>query len=290
MKKFLLIDGNLLLFKSFYAAKAININNGNLPCHLFFNSFFDILKKENPEYIFIAFDANGKTRRHYEYENYKSNRIKAPEELYLQKEIIINILNEMKICNFSKIGDEADDLIATVCEKYKNENLILIFSDDKDLLQLVDKNVLIVQKNKNKNSNEKYEKININNFFEKYNFNPKQIPDFKGIAGDTSDNLPGIKGIGPKTAIELLNKYKTLEEIYNNLNSLTERQKKLFLENKDNSFLCKKLAILNKNVEEIFDIEAMKINLKNFQSENVLNILNKYQLKKIINTIKKEFV
>ncbi|MBD5423159.1 MAG: 5'-3' exonuclease [Mycoplasma sp.] len=285
MKKILLIDGNLLLFRSFYAGQTISKELSNIGVHLFFNSFFEIFKSEDPTYVFFAFDAFGPTKRHEEFEQYKAGRIKAPKELYDQKEIICEILSTMKFKHFSKIGDEADDLIASISHKYKDNNKISIFSEDKDLLQLIDDNVDVIVKNKNKNINSKYIKINNENFYGMFNFFPYQIIDFKGIAGDNSDNLPGIKGIGSKQAINLLNKYKTLEGIYENIDQLTKKQKELFLANKSESMLCKKLATLNKFVEIDFDLDEMLVSLDNLKNDNVYNVLNKYQLKRILNII-----
>lgn len=286
MKKFLLIDANLLLFRSFYAAQAINQNNlGNLPAHLFFNTFIEIIKNELPDYVFFAFDAFGKTKRHEIFDQYKAGRTKAPDELYEQKKLIRSLLDTMELTNLDQIGDEADDLIATICNKYKNDNIINILSEDRDLLQLVDKNVNIVIKNKDKSINDKYIKITIDNFYNKFQFNPNQVTDYKAIAGDMSDNLKGIKGIGPKSTIELLKKYQHLENIYENINELKEKQKLLFLENKDNAFLCKKLAtlnIVNINIEQ----DALSFNINNLKKENIINQLEKCNLRKISSIIK----
>ena len=286
MKTILLIDANLLLFKSFYAATKINPNPNNLPTHLFFITFLEILKAEKPDYVFFAFDGIGKTKRHEEFEGYKLGRTKAPDDLYKQKEIIRDILDVMNLKHLSKNGDEADDLIATLTNKYKDNNRILILSEDKDLLQLVDKNVSIIQKNKSK-INERYKKINLDNFYEIYNFYPHQVIDYKGMAGDSSDNLPGIKGVGPKTSIQLLSKYNNLEGIYENLDNLSEKQKEIFLKNKEYAFMCKKLAKLNTSVDIDFDLESLKFNNNNFQNEKMFNILENFKLKKIIEIIRK---
>ncbi|MBR4025386.1 MAG: hypothetical protein IKJ03_00345 [Mycoplasmataceae bacterium] len=154
------------------------------------------------------------------------------------------------------------------------------------MLQLVDKNVSVIQKNKSK-SNERYIKINLDNFYEIYNFYPHQVIDYKGTAGDSSDNLPGIKGVGPKTSIQLLNKYNNLEGIYENLNNLSQKQKEVFLENKEYAFMCKKLAKLNTSVDIDFDLEYLKFDNNNFQNEKIFNTLENFKLKKIIEIIKK---
>lgn len=286
MNKILLFDANLLMFRSFYAATAISKNPSNLPTHLFFNTVFEIIKEEKPNYIFFAFDANSKTKRHEEFTEYKAGRTKAPEELFQQKNIIINILEIMKLKWFEKPGDEADDIIASISEKYKNDNKIFIISEDRDLLQLIDNNITVIQKNRDKNINSRYVKINDINFKDIYKISPIQITDYKGIAGDTSDNLTGIKGIGPKTATDLLLKFQNLEGIYQNINQLTEKQQKLFKEFQQQAFMCKKLATLNRNVDLGFDINDLKFEFNNFIHPIVFDTLEKYELRKIQNIIK----
>lgn len=286
MKKILLVDGNLLLFRSFYAAQVIVKDQPiNMGIHLFFNTFLEIFKKENYQYVFFAFDAIGPTWRHNEYNQYKSGRKKAPEDLYKLKDIIFEILKTMKISFAALSGDEADDLIATLCIRYKNDFIIDIFSEDKDLLQLIDNNVNIIMKNKDKNIKDKYAKINMDNFYTIFNFYPKQILDYKSIAGDNSDNLPGITGIGPKQTIDLLQRYKNIENIYLNIDQLTPKQQELFNKNKEQALLCKRLATLNTNVNMSNDLEDMFIKIENIQNEEVVNVLNKYYLKKILNII-----
>ncbi len=285
-KKILLVDANLLMFRSFYAAYAINKNPSNMPMHLFFSSLFESIKVEQPSYLFLAFDAYGKTKRHDEYPEYKAGRQKAPDALYEQKEKILKVLDQMNIFYFSQIGDEADDLIATLTNKFKNEYEIVILSEDKDLLQLVDNNVCVKQKNRDKKLNQKYIKINNENFYDIFSFYPNQVVDYKGIAGDNSDNLIGIKGVGPKTTIELLSKYQTLENIYSNLNELSSKQQETFLKFKDQALLCKKLATLNENVDMDIELNQLLINENNFYNQQVFDLLENFGLNKILNMLK----
>lgn len=287
MKRILLIDANLLLFRSFYAAYAINQSSQNMTTHLFFTSFLELFISEKPDYVFFAFDAHGPSKRQEEFPEYKAGRKKAPIEIFQQKNIITKILETMNLKWFEKVGDEADDLIATLTNKYKYENEILIFSEDKDLLQLVDNNVQIIIKNRNKNDNAKYMKINSQNFYNIFNYHPFQVIDYKGIAGDNSDNLSGIKGIGNKQAIALLEQYKNLENIYANLDHLKPRQKELFLNNKDQAMMCKRLATLNSDVDININIEELKASVENMTSNQVKNILEENQLKRILNLINK---
>lgn len=217
MEKALIIDGNYLMFQSFYATYRGDINvilrtSNGTPTNaitLFLKQLVKYLVFYKPDYLFIAFDAKERTKRHELLDGYKANRIKAPQELFIQFDLIKEILKEMKVFYYESAGDEADDLIATFCKNFESLEKF-IFSRDKDLLQLVNKNTRVFFKD---------EEVTYLNFFEKYQINPDQIIDFKALKGDPSDNLPGIKGIGDKTAIKLLNEFKTFENIYQNLDS-----------------------------------------------------------------------
>ncbi|MGL5617800.1 MAG: 5'-3' exonuclease [Metamycoplasmataceae bacterium] len=282
--KILLIDGNLLLFKSFFATLyshhklVTNIGINTSAVHTFLLSFIKVVETYKPTHCFIAFDSGEKTKRHEKYEDYKAGREKAPIEIFEQKKIILEILNIMKIKHMSIQGYEGDDLIASLAVKFSNENEILVWSDDQDLLQLIDNNVSVIVKD---NKSKQFMIKDINNFKSLHGFEHYQIPDFKGISGDSSDNLPGIKGIGPKGAINLLNKYETLENIYQHITELTPSQQEKFLTSKDIAFLCKELAKLEMFLNIDITLEDIKINI--LLNEEVLNVLIKYEL----NTIKK---
>lgn len=287
MKKILLIDANLLLFRSFYAAYAISQDSQNMTTNLFLNSFLELFITEKPDYVFFAFDAHGPSKRQEQFPEYKAKRKKAPIEIFQQKDLITKILDAMNLKWFEQIGDEADDLIATLTKKYKNEHLVYIFSEDKDLLQLIDQNVIIIAKNKNKNVQGKYMKIHNNNFFDLFNYHPFQVVDYKGIAGDNSDNLAGVKGIGEKQTIALLEKYQNLENIYDHLDDLKPRQKELFLNHQQQAMMCKRLATLNQDVNLTFDITKLVASIQKMTSDAVQEILAQHHLKKILNLINK---
>ncbi|EGV00291.1 5'-3' exonuclease [Mycoplasmopsis columbina] len=261
-ENFLLIDGNLLMFQSFYAS--YNPNNINYlmkspkgiyvnGVHVFLISLAKLIEAFDPKYLFIAFDANGKTKRHNEFEGYKSGRNKAPEIIFEQFALIKDILTGLNIKWFEQIGDEADDLIATLAKTKETNNII--FSKDKDLLQLVNENTIIAQNAKNEYG---YRIVNLDNFETIFGILPSQIPDFKGLAGDASDNLTGVNGIGDKGAVKLLNEFGSLENIYQNIEQIKGKQKEKLLNDKNNAFLCKKLALLNKDVD-------MDTNIKNYE-------------------------
>ncbi|MGL4343139.1 MAG: 5'-3' exonuclease [Metamycoplasmataceae bacterium] len=288
-KKILLVDGNLLLFKSYYSTlfnKTEYQNSKNLDTrtiHRFMNTFLNVLNNLDINYCFVAFDAKGKTKRHLEYENYKTGRKRPDPIIYEYKKYIIELLEKMNIFWYEKEGAEADDLIGTISKQFQNDDHeFIIFSDDQDMLQLIDKNISVLYKNK---STKNYELKTINNFFELHNINPKQIIDLKAISGDPSDNLPGINGVGKIGAIKLINQYGSLEEIYNNLDSLNDSLTKKFIESKDMAFLCKKIAKIDKNIDVAFlSIEDFKI--KYIKNEDSINFLKYLELESLIKLMK----
>ncbi len=276
--KILLVDGNLLLFKSFFATQhssnfltkqGIETNAINT----FILSLIKVINTYSPTHCFIAFDAGKKTKRHDVYGEYKAGRSKAPIEIFEQKKVIIDILNAMNIFHMDMEGYEGDDLIASMTTKFSDNNIILVWSDDQDLLQLIDNNVGVIVKDF---KSKKFVVKDINNFKHHYGFEHYQIPDFKGISGDSSDNLPGIKGIGPKGAIDLLNKYQTLENIYNNLDKLTKNQQNKFIESKEIAFMCKELAKLELFLDIKIQLEDFKIT--DLSNPKVDELLTKYEL------------
>lgn len=285
--KLLLVDGNLLLFKSFFATyynkhKLLTTTNiDTSAAHTFIMSLLNVMKITNPTHCLIAFDTGKKTKRHELYPEYKAGRAKVPIEIFEQKKIILEILNAMNIIHIDMIGYEGDDIIASVSTKFSDENNIVVWSDDQDLLQLIDTNVSIIAKD---SKTKKFIIKNIDNFEDLHGIKHYQIPDYKAIAGDLSDNLPGIKGIGAKGAKELLTKFETLENIYNNLNSLGEIQKLKLIESKDISFMCKKLAKLELLLNINIQLDDLKI--INFINNKTINVLNKYELNKIKDILK----
>ncbi|MEE3928031.1 5'-3' exonuclease [Mycoplasmopsis ciconiae] len=285
MKRMLLIDGNFLMFQSFYATynpynSYIMQNSEGVTTngtYQFFNMLFNLIDYLRPEYLFIAFDAPGKTFRHQQIQDYKAGRSKAPEIIFDQFKNTKQILDELNIKHSEIVSYEADDLIATLNSNIEADKFI--YSKDKDLLQLVQPNTQIILKDTKIND---FVFTNIDNFFDKYQMQPDQIPDFKGLFGDTSDNLSGVKGVGEKTAIKLLAEYKNLENIYQNLDKLTPALKTKLANDKENAFLCKKLALLEKNVPNLStNLQTYQLNLQpNFQT------LEKLQLNRIIKKIK----
>ena len=251
MKKIILVDGNNLLFRSYYAT-AYNgnfMNNSKgFPTNAIFgfvNMMNKIIKEENPEYIIVAFD-KGKTFRHEEYQGYKDGRTETPKELKMQFPVAKQILTAMGIKYYEIEGFEADDIIGTFARYCDEEEDFIgtIISSDKDLLQLISKDVdikLLKQKD--------YIRYNEETFKKEWGIDPIHIIDLKALMGDASDNIPGVKGVGEKTALKLLHDYKTLDGIYENIDSIKGKLKEKLETDKDNAYYSYHLATIIKDVK-----------------------------------------
>ena len=257
MEKIILVDGNNLLFRSYYATAY----NGNLmknskgfPTNALFgftNMINKIIEEEKPIYIMVAFD-KGKTFRHDKYDFYKQGRIETPNELKAQFPKAKELLDAMGIKYLEIDNYEADDIIGTLAEYCNNDpNFIgTIISSDKDLLQLISNDIdikLLKQKD--------YIRYNEKTFTDEYKIKPINIIDLKALMGDSSDNIPGVKGIGEKTALKLLQEYKTLDGIYENIDKITGKVKEKLLADKENAYMSYEVATIYKKVPVEMKIE-----------------------------------
>lgn len=286
-KRAVAIDGNSLMYRMFYATSNLAdyaINNNLIPINavkLMMEVCFKI-RENNYDYCLVAFDHSKKTNRHDIFTDYKAGRKKMPNALVIQ---IPLIKESIKLIGFNIMcleGIEADDLIGSFCKLMNQNNVhVDVFSSDKDMLQLVNENTY-VHLVKTGLSN-----IVINTIDNFSNLNngltPKQIPDFKAIAGDKSDNLVGVNGIGDKTALSLILKYDNLENIFDHLNELSSKQQKKFEESKKISFMCKELATINMDLfiknNSIVDFIINPIKqeeIRLFLQKYKINGLNKY--------------
>ena len=261
MKKITLVDGNSLMFRAYYAT-AYTGNFMQNSQGLYTNAIFgfvnmmnSLIESKDIEYLFVAFDAGKETFRHKEYSEYKGTRSKLPDELRMQIPYVKEYLDVLDIKRYEVLNYEADDLIATLARNaYDEFDEIHIVTGDKDLLQLVNGKIKV---HLTKSGVKDLDENNNDNFFEKHEITPEQVPDYKGLVGDPSDNLPGIRGVGNKTAIKLLNKYHTIEGIYNNIDDLKGKLKEKFIDGKEMAAKCKHLATLSYNVEIPYDISEL---------------------------------
>lgn len=280
MKTLTIVDTFGFFFRLYYAMTSLKSQDGK-PSGMVngFANFIMNLKDEfKSDYIIFALDSKGKTFRSNIDPNYKANRTSPPDDLKEQLVVCIDMIEKMGLYSLSKEGYEADDIIASIVKKFKNDMQINIVTHDKDLYQLISENVKIYSATKK----ELYDK---DGCFQKYGVYPNQMLDFLAICGDSADNIPGVKGIGEKGAKKLLEEFKNLEEIYSNLSLIkNERTKKLLMDGKENAFLSKKLASLYDDLE-ILDIKKATFPQTN-PLLNVIDILEAYSLKRIISSLK----
>ncbi len=261
-KKLILVDGNNLMFRSYYAtAYSGNMmkNSKGLPTNALFgfvSMMNKIIHEENPEYIAVAFDI-GKNFRKEEYDFYKEGRIETPKELLEQMPIARDILDKMGIRHFELAPYEADDIIGTIAKMTEADKdfASLIVSSDKDLLQLItDETEMKLLKQTD------YIRYNHEKFVSDYGIEPIRMIDLKALMGDASDNIPGVKGIGEKTALKLLQEYVSLENLYDHLDEIKGKTKEKLEQDKEMAFISKKIATIYKDVPLNISLEDLKYN------------------------------
>jgi len=259
-KKIILFDSNALIYRSYYALPRLE-KDGILvnAVYGFLKTYFQLIGLNQIKYAICIFDAKKKTFRNDLYKEYKAKRIKAPDDLYAQIPILKSVLEKLNIPIFIKAGYEADDIVATFAKKLKDKKFqVIITTGDKDLYQLIDENRVVVCDLKNK-FNAYY---NQENFVSDYGFLPKNLVDYKALAGDASDNISGVKGIGKVTAKRLICQYQTLENVYRNIDQIRKENQKVhqkLVDNKEMALLSKKLVKLRNNLKFSFDLDKSRI-------------------------------
>ena len=270
MKKVILIDGNNFMFRSYYAtAYTGNVmkNSKGFPTNAlygFINMINKIVQEEKPEYMAVAFDI-GRNFRKEKYETYKDGRSETPDELKQQMPVAREVLKAMGIKYFELEPYEADDIIGTFAKKCEEDYdyEALIISSDKDLLQLISHETS-VKLLKTKDSI----KYNPKNFKEEWGFEPIRMIDYKALAGDTSDNIPGVKGIGDKTAINLLKQYDTIEDIYEHIDEIKGKMQEKLIADKDSAFMSKEIATIYRDVPIDVELDNIKYDGPDYVSLN----------------------
>jgi len=284
-KKLYLIDGTALIYRAFFAfiRNPLYNSKGQNTSAIFgtINSFIKLVEDFKPEHIAISFDRREKTFRHEITDTYKANRPPAPDELHQQVEPIREFFAAIGLPDISTAGYEADDVIATLAEKYKDRFDIVIVSGDKDFAQLIEEKVTLYDPKKNQSMNEDSIKA-------KYGISPKQFIDYLSICGDSADNIPGVKGIGPKGASKLLNEFETLDGIYENLDKINAKGilEKL-TEYKENAYLSRKLVTIIRDVP--IEIPDEELSFDKTKLQNGIDILNDFELSSIAKKIKRLF-
>ncbi len=281
--KLLLFDTNSIIHRAFHALPPLKSKNGE-PGGAIYGSllaFFKIMSDVNPSYVAVAFDSPGKTFRHKKYKEYKANRAKAPEELIFQIKKAQEVFSNMGLAVLKKEGLEADDIVGTVSFHAPKNIETVIATGDMDMLQLVNEKTKVYTLKRGVQESILYDKEKVK---EKYDgLSPKQIVDIKALWGDASDNIPGVSGIGEKTAIKIIKEFENIENLYQNLrstSSLTGKIKEKLLKGEKIAFLSKELATINKKGVFEYNFADFGYNIKCEKTKEVLDDLGFLTLKK----------
>ena len=289
MKKLVLIDGNSIMNRAFYGimgSKMLTSKDGKYTNAIygFLAIMFKIMEDLKPEYIAVAFDLKGPTARHEMYEGYKANRKGMPNELAEQMPMIKEVLRAMNIDVIEKQGYEGDDIIGTIAKYGEAQGLaVTILSGDRDNFQLASDNVTI-RIPRTKMGKTEVEDFDRNKVKEIYGLEPKQLIEVKALQGDTSDNIPGVPGIGEKTALSLIQKYQTIDNLYKQIEEGTDdlkgKQKENITTNKELAYLSRTLGEINTNVPLEDNLETLKV--EEWDKEKVLTLFKELNFKKYI--------
>jgi len=285
-EKLILVDGNSLIHRAFHALPPFKTKTGELVNAVFgfYSILLNVITRYQPAYIAVTFDVAKKTFRHLEYADYKATREKAPQELYDQFARVKEGLITLGMPIFEQEGFEADDVIATIAEKMKSHVDIetYILTGDKDTFQLVDDKTFIISPAKAGTDNMVYDS---NAIHERYGLTTDQMIDFKALRGDPSDNIPGVHGIGEKTAISLLEKYKTLEGIYDNLNIIKGALHEKLEKGREDALFSKKMVTLVHDVPINLDISEIKFKFEDF--ERIIPLFEALEFRSLIERIRR---
>ncbi|OHB72044.1 MAG: DNA polymerase I [Planctomycetes bacterium RBG_16_43_13] len=279
-KKLFVIDGSSYFYRAFYAIKGLSTSTG-MPTNAIFgfvNMISKILKERRPDYIVMVFDSKEPSFRKDIFGDYKANRPDMPGELAVQIPYIKDITNAFNIYTLEKSSYEADDIIGTVVSKVDSKDIeTTIVTGDKDLMQLVGDDVFVYDGMKDK-------LYGVDGVKEKFGVPPQNIVDILALAGDTSDNIPGVKGIGDKTAVNLIKDYGSIEDIYSNIDRVkSESVRRKLIDGRDFAFLSKRLTELDKNTPIDFNIEQFK--RKSPDIDRLSSIYRQLEFRKLLNDL-----
>lgn len=283
-ENFVIIDSNSVIHRAFHALPPLTSKDGKLvnAVYGFLLVLFKLIKELKPKYIAACFDLPEPTFRKQSFEQYKAHRKKAPDELYEQIPVVKEVLRKFNVPVFEMPGYEGDDLIGTLSQKSKKNNIVV--SGDLDNLQLIDSNTKVYYLNKGvKNAVLCGEK----EVAEKYGISPIQLIDFKGLRGDASDNIPGVKGIGEKTALKLIKEFGSIENLYANLDKgITLKVKEKLIEGEKSAFLSRNLAEIRRDVPVNVNFEDCEWG--GYDEKEVVDMLKGFGFNSLIKNISAE--
>jgi len=285
---FYLVDGSGYIFRAYYALPPLSRKSDGLPTGAvigFCNMLFKLLEdsrsddsKNKPTHFAVIFDSARKNFRNEIYKDYKANRSEAPEDLAPQFEYIRKAVKAFNLPSVEQINYEADDLIATYARQIINLGAkVTIISSDKDLMQLVSKDIRLFDPMKSKVIGEKEVE-------EKFGVKPKQVIDVQSLAGDSSDNIPGVPGIGIKTAAELINKYKNLDTLLKKSEEISQKKRRqTLIDNRESALLSRKLVTLKEDVPVEGNIENFLI--KDIEKDKLYNFLREMEFNRLLSQV-----
>src|SRR5690625_1050105 len=283
-KKLVLIDGNSVLFRAFYALPLLHNDKGvyTNAVYGFTAILLNILEAEKPSHILVAFDAGKTTFRHKTYEDYKGGRQKTPPELSEQFPLTRELLDAFNIPHYELDMYEADDIIGTLANVGEKEGMeVKVISGDQDLLQLVSKHVTVDVTKKGVSEVDSYTPEYV---MEKFELSPEQIIDLKALMGDSSDNIPGIPGIGIKTATRLLKQYSTLENIYEHLDEISGKKLKENLQTfKEEAFMSRELATID--LHSPITISLKELGYEGYEYKDIYTLLSELEFRSLLDRL-----
>jgi DNA polymerase-1 len=259
MKKLMILDGNSLLFRAFYALPPLKTRKGQYTnaVYGFLSMLYKLIDTYSPEYLCVAFDPEKPTFRHQQYKDYKATRQKAPNELVQQFQLIRDVLDIHKIKCVEVEGFEADDLAGTfACAAKEQGTDVYLVTSDKDYLQLIDENVKVILTKKGVTNTAE---MDLKSMEDEYGLTPGQFVDLKALMGDASDNIPGVSGVGEKTALKLMQEYKSLDNIYENIDSIKGKLKEKLQTDKMQAYMSQTLARIITDIPIEFNIDEYKV-------------------------------
>ncbi|MEW6095960.1 MAG: DNA polymerase I [bacterium] len=276
MKRLFLVDGHGLAYRAFFAIKGLSTSTGisTNAVYGFTTMLLKLLKEEMPEYLAVVFDSKTPTFRHKKYPDYKAQREKMPDEMQKQMPLIMDVITAFNIPIFSKDEYEADDIIGTLAKRYEDEmDEIIMVTGDKDMLQLVNDKIKVLETKKGI--------YDIDGVKEKFGVLPNKIIDVLSLCGDTSDNVPGVKGVGEKTAITLIQEFGSLENLLHNIDKVSkEKTRENIKTYSKDAILSKELVTIDTQVPISIDLEICKV--KEYDKDKLFEILDKLEFKKIL--------
>ena len=294
MKKAVILDTSAIMYRTHFALMGMRNSKGLATgaTYGFVNTLEGVLKEFSPDYLVACLDIKrSELKRSEELETYKAHRESMPDDLVAQQEYIMSVLEGYKIPKYKIDGYEADDVMATLATKFSEDTdeeiEVYIVTGDKDLAQLVNGkiNIALLGKGDKKSSLFKYIRTD-EDVIEYLGVTPDKIPDLFGLMGDSSDGIPGVSGIGPKTGVELINKYGNLEGLYEHIDEIKGKRKEKLIEDKGNAFLSRKLATVHKDIEIEYDKNKLK--LENKDLNKLLEIYKTMEFKKFAAAIENQ--